>query len=154
MPDSSQPHGLQPARLLCPWNSTGKIPGVGCHFLLQGIFPTQGSCIARQSLPPEPPGNPIAAAAKLHPTLCDPMDCSLLGSSVHGILQARILESVAVPFSRGFSQPGLEPTSPTLLVDSSLSEPPGKPKNTEVSSLVLLQGIFPTQFYPHCRQTC
>ena len=39
------------------------------------------------------------------PTICDPMDCSLPGSSVHGILQARILEWVAVPFSRGSSQP-------------------------------------------------
>ena len=38
-----QPHGLQPARLLCPWDSPGKITGVGCHFLLQGIFPTQPS---------------------------------------------------------------------------------------------------------------
>ena len=39
------------------------------------------------------------------PTLCDPMDCSLPGSSVPGILQARILEWVAIPFSRGSSQP-------------------------------------------------
>ena len=39
------------------------------------------------------------------PTLCDPMDCSLPGSSVHGISQARILEWVAIPFSRGSSQP-------------------------------------------------
>ena len=39
-------------------------------------------------------------------TLCDPLDCSLPGSSVHGILQARTLEWVAVPSSRGFSQPG------------------------------------------------
>ena len=38
-------------------------------------------------------------------TLCDPMDCSPPGSSVHGILQARILEWVAIPFSRGYSQP-------------------------------------------------
>ena len=48
--DSWQPHGLWPARLLCPWNSPGKNTGVGCHSLLQGIFPTQGSnpglCIA------------------------------------------------------------------------------------------------------------
>ena len=41
--DSLQPHGLQPARLLCPWNSPGKNTGVGCHFFLQGIFPTPGS---------------------------------------------------------------------------------------------------------------
>ena len=38
-----QPHGLQPARLLCPWDFPGKNFGVGYHFLLQGIFPTQGS---------------------------------------------------------------------------------------------------------------
>ena len=37
-----QSHGLQPARLLCPWDSPGKNAGVGCHFLLQGIFLTQG----------------------------------------------------------------------------------------------------------------
>ena len=43
MSDSLQPHGLQPARLLCPWNSPGKNTGVGCHPLLQGIFLTQGS---------------------------------------------------------------------------------------------------------------
>ena len=38
-----QPHGLQPARLLCLWDSPGKNTGAGCHFLLQRIFPTQGS---------------------------------------------------------------------------------------------------------------
>ena len=38
-----RPHGLQPTRLLRPWNFPGKSTGVGCHFLLQGIFPTQGS---------------------------------------------------------------------------------------------------------------
>ena len=43
MSDSLWPHRLRPARLLCPWNFPGKNTGVGCHFLLQGIFPTQGS---------------------------------------------------------------------------------------------------------------
>ena len=66
------------------------------------------------------------------PTLCDPMDCSPPGSSVHGILQARILEWVAIPFSRGSSpgdlpDPGIEPRSLALQADSLLSEPPGKP---------------------------
>ena len=42
MSDSLRPHGLQPTRLLCPWDSPGKNTGVGCHALLQGIFPTQG----------------------------------------------------------------------------------------------------------------
>ena len=41
--NSLWPHGLQPTRLLRPWDSPGKNTGVGCHFLLQGIFPTQGS---------------------------------------------------------------------------------------------------------------
>ena len=43
VPDSLRPHGLQPTRLLCPWDSPGKNTGVGCRFLLQWIFPTQGS---------------------------------------------------------------------------------------------------------------
>ena len=69
------------------------------------------------------------------PTLRDPMDCSPPGSSVHGILQARIVEWVAIPFSRGSSQGshlGIEPGSPTLQVDSLLSEPPGKLRAPEV----------------------
>ena len=41
--DSLRPHGLSPARLLCPWSSPGKNTEMGCHFLLQGVFPTQGS---------------------------------------------------------------------------------------------------------------
>ena len=41
--DSFQPHGWQPTRLCCPWDFPGKNTGMGCHFLLQGIFPTQGS---------------------------------------------------------------------------------------------------------------
>ena len=45
------------------------------------------------------------------PTLCDPMDCNPPGSSVHGILQARILELVPIPSSRGFPNPGIEPAS-------------------------------------------
>ena len=44
----------------------------------------------------------------LYPTLCDPTDCSLPGSSVHGILKARILEWIVMPFSRGSSWPGME----------------------------------------------
>ena len=55
------------------------------------------------------------------------MDCSPPGSFVHGILQARILERVAISFSRGSFQPRIEPGSPVLQADSFLSEPPGKP---------------------------
>ena len=64
---SLRPHGLSPARLLCPWDSPGKSPGMGCHALLQGVFPTQGSnpCLLRllhqqvDSLVLEPPGKPV-----------------------------------------------------------------------------------------------
>ena len=78
--------------------------------------------------------------AQLSPTLCNPMEYI-----VHGILQARILKWVAFPFYRGFPSPGIKPRSPTLQVDSLPPEPQGKPKNTRVGSLPLLQQIFPTQ---------
>ena len=66
--------------------------------------------------------------AQLCPALCNPMDCSLPGSSVYRILQARILEWVAISFSRGgLPNPGIEPESPALQADSLPSEPPGKP---------------------------
>ena len=61
------------------------------------------------------------------PTLCDPMDCSPPGSSVHGILQARILEWVAIAFSRESFWPGTKPEPPALQADSLPSESPGKP---------------------------
>ena len=61
------------------------------------------------------------------PTLCNPMYRSPPGSSVHGILQARILEWVAMLCSRGSSQPGIDPRFPALWEDSLPSEPPGKP---------------------------
>ena len=60
-------------------------------------------------------------------TLCDPMDCSLPGSSVHGILQTRILEWAAISFPGDLPDPGTEPRSPTLQANSLPSEPPGKP---------------------------
>ena len=80
--DSVRPHGLQPTRLLRPWDSPGKNTGVGCHFLLQ--------CMKVESK---------SEVAQLCPTLSDPMDCSLPGASIHGIFQARVLEWVATAFS-------------------------------------------------------
>ena len=62
--------------------------------------------------------------------------------TVHGILQARVLELVALPFSRGSSQPRIEPRSPALQVDSLPAEPQGKPKDTGVGILFLFQQIF------------
>ena len=61
------------------------------------------------------------------PTLCDPMDCSLPGFSLHGISQARILEWVAFPSPGNLPDSGIEPGSPTLWAAALTSEPPGKP---------------------------
>ena len=58
------------------------------------------------------------------PTLCNPVDCSPPDSSVHAILQARILEWVAIPFSRGLPKQGIKPGSPALHADFLSSEPP------------------------------
>ena len=97
----------------------------------------------------------LCLVAQLYSTLCNPMECSPPGSSVHGILQARILEWVAVPSSTDLPNPRIEPRSPTLQADSLLSEPLRKPKNSGVGSLSLLQGIFLTQesnlAFLHCR---
>ena len=84
MSNSVQPHRRPPTRLPRPWDSPGKNTGVGCHFLLQ--------CMKVKS---------ESEVAQSHPTLSDPMDCSLLGSSVHGIFQARILEWGVIAFSLG-----------------------------------------------------
>ena len=73
-------------------------------------------------------------------TLCNPMDYT-----VHGILQPRILEWVAFPFSRGSSQLGDQTQVSCIAGDSLLAEPQGKPKNTGMGSLSLLQWVFPTQ---------
>ena len=71
MSDSLQPHGQYPTRLRHPWESPGKNTGVGCHFLLQGIFPTQGSNLGllhcRQTLYRlSHQGSPL----KIYPRLC------------------------------------------------------------------------------------
>ena len=64
--------------------------------------------------------------AQLCQILCDPMECSPPGSSVHRILQARILEWAAIPISRGYSHPGIQPGLPALQADSLPSESPQK----------------------------
>ena len=80
--DSVRPHRRQSTRLLRPWDSPGKNTGVGCHFLLQCMKVKSESEVAQSCLTPS-----------------DPMDCSLPGSSVYGIFQARVLEWGAISFS-------------------------------------------------------
>ena len=83
--DSVRPHRRQPTRLLCPWDSPGKNTGVGCHLLLQ--------CMKVKS-----------EITQQCPTLSNPRDCILPGSSSHGIFQARVLERVAFAFSKSYSR--------------------------------------------------
>ena len=82
MSNSVRPHRQQPTRLPHPWDSPGKNTGVGCHFLLQCMKVKSESEVAQSCL-----------------TLSNPMDCSLPGSSIHGIFQARVLEWGATAFS-------------------------------------------------------
>ena len=85
--------------------------------------------------------------AQLCPTLCHPMNCSLPGSSIHGILQARILEWVAIPFSRGSSRPRDWPGSPALQADSLPSEPPGRLSNNPECSIGPSLLFLPTSLW-------
>ena len=80
--DSVRPQRQQPIRLHRPWDSPGKNTGVGCHFLLQCMKVKNESKVAQSC-----------------PTLSNPIDCSLPGSFVHGIFQARVLEWGAIAFS-------------------------------------------------------
>ena len=85
--DSMRPPRQQPTRLPRPWDSPGKNTGVGCHFLLQRMKVKRESEVAQSC-----------------PTHSNPMDCSLPGSSVHGIFQARGLEWGAIAFSPVLSE--------------------------------------------------
>jgi len=80
--NSVGPHRRQPTRLPRPWDSPGKNTGVGCHFLLQCMTVKSESEVTQSC-----------------PTLSHLMDCSLPGSSIHGIFQARVLEWGAIAFS-------------------------------------------------------
>ena len=79
MSNSVQPRRWQPTRLLFPQDSPSKNTGVGCHFLLQCMKAKSEREVTQSCL-----------------TLLDPTDCSLSGSSIHGIFQARVLEWVAI----------------------------------------------------------
>ena len=82
MSDSVWPHGLQPTRLLHPWDSPGKNTGVGCHFLLQCMKVKSESEVTQSC-----------------PTLSDPMDRSLPGSFIHGIFRQQYWSGGAIAFS-------------------------------------------------------
>ena len=99
MSDSVRPQRRQPTRLPRPWDSPGKNTGVGCHFLLQCMKVKSESEVAQLCL-----------------TLSDPIDCSLPGSSVHGIFQARVLEWGAIAFSIQMANSHIKICSTSLII--------------------------------------
>ena len=141
MSDSVQPQSRQPTRLPYPWNFPGKSTGVGCMKVKSESEVAQSCPSLSDPIDCSPPGSAahgifqaralewVATAfylwehysqhinhlscmcTQLHPTPCDPRDCSPPDSSVQGILQARILGWSAISSSRGSSHPGTEPTS-------------------------------------------
>ena len=107
MSNSVRPHRRQPTRLPRPWDSPDKNTGVGCYFLLQCMKVKSESEVAQSC-----------------PTLSDPMDCSLLGSSAHGIFQAKLLEWVAIAFSMTIIE------EPYFQILENLVEPKKNPHNS------------------------
>ena len=109
--DSVWPHRQQPTRFLCPWDTLGKNTGVGCHFLLQ--------CMK------------VKSKSEVTQSLSDPMDCSLPGSSIHGIFQAgfpRQKQWSGLPFPSPWDLPdsGIKPASSALAGELFTTEPPRK----------------------------
>ena len=117
MSDSVQPHRRQPTRLPHLWDSPGKNTGVDCHFLLQCMKVKSQSEVAQSST-----------------TLSDPTDCSPPGSSIHGILQARVLELGAI----AFSWPGIKPGSLALGVWTQPLDHQGSPSSHEFDENIFL----------------
>jgi len=124
--DSVQPHRRQPTRLPCPWDSPGKNTGVGCHFLLQ--------CMKVKS---------ESEVARLCPNLHDPMDCSLPGSSIHGIFQARVLEWGAIAFSNYYWRTAKETPNRESIPC------PQAPRNLNLNKPKFMQCKYSNSFLQH-----
>ena len=142
-----RPQRRQPTRLPRPWDSPGKNTGVGCHFLLQSMKVKSESEVAQS-----------------RPTLRDPMDCSLPGSSVHRIFQVRVLEWGAIAFSLKQARhpnfgpwcsstatsisPSLHPSAPPL--QANLSHSP-IPRPCPMSSSLLPPSSAGSSIYKHAQ---
>ena len=142
MSDSLRLHRLQHVRLPCPSLSPGVCsnpcplswnPPEG--FLYSENWKIQGSSTFSESI--SKPVLVMCVFTKSSLTLCDPMDCSLPGSLVHGILQARILEWVAISSSRGSSRPRDQTGVFCLAGGFFTTEPPGRPMRRDLLILIL-----------------
>ena len=110
-PTHVRPHRRQPTRLPNPWDPPGKNTGVGCHFLLQCMKVKSENEVDQSCL-----------------TLSDPMDCSLPGSSIHGIFQSRVLERGAIAFSQNVTAATAKSLQSCLTrCDPIDGSPPGSP---------------------------
>ena len=159
MSHSLWPHGLYPARLFCPWDFPGKNTGVACYFLLQEIFPAQGSnphllhCrwildywatreaarlyILQLYQHPSQSYNlhvHESEVSQSRPTFRNPMGCSPPGSSVYGDSSDK---NTGVGCHSHLQ--GTEPGFPALQADSLPSEPPGKPNHVHNWYLILFE---------------
>ena len=134
MSDSVWPHGLYPVRLPCPWGSPGKDAGVGCRFLFQGLFPTQGSNLSllhllhwqAGSLPLAPAGKPTFKCSQLQPN----WSTSQCPSSCHPFSSKLFYQWSALIFAR----------SARLFKSTSLS----------LIHLVIYWIMFLQQIFPNC----
>ena len=128
MSDSSRLHGLQPTRLLCPWNFPGKNTGVGCHRLLQYLckpHPSEDTGNFQSFIIALLKVNGKILVAQSCPAHCNPMDCSLAPSSIEFSRQEYW---TGLPFTSpgDFPDPQMEPRSPVLQMAILPSEPPEK----------------------------
>ena len=117
--DSLQPCGLQPDRLLCPWDSLGNSPRVSCQALSQGIFRTQGSnpglLIAGSFFTAEPPGEPqlspvLWSATQTCPTLCNPWTVAHQAPQSRGFSRQEHWSGLPCPPLGDLPNSGIEPS--------------------------------------------
>ena len=123
MSDSVQPHRRQPTRLRCPWDSPGKNTGVGCHFLLQ--------CMK---------GKSESEVSQSCPTLSDPMNCSLPGSSIHGFSRQEYWSGVPLPSPKALYS---TPETTIILYISYIS------RKFSLRTYILQKNIYTANIIPH-----
>ena len=143
MSDSLRPRGLAPTKLLRPWGSPGKNTGVGCHFLLQGIFPTQGSnpgllhwrqTLYRLSHQGSQKKTKNKCLSEVKPLSRVRLFVTLWTVAYQappsmGFFRQEYWKGLTFPSAGDLPDPGIKPGSPTLQADALPSEPPGKSKS-------------------------
>ena len=144
--------------LLYPWDYPGENTGVGCCYLLQEIFPTQGwnphlsYLLHWQSFTSSAPESEVAQSCL---TLCDPVDCRHQAPPSMGFSRQEYWSGLPFPSPGNLPDPGIELRSPTLQSDALTSEPPGKPtcvltKLTFLHPLGYIHSCWPSTLSWYC----